>query len=909
MGLLPTVAVSWGPVNIAFAQSSRGVTGGFAHAPVGIVDPPGWREAGKAESGILRQRLIDAIGLPEIAPVTLITAPAGFGKSTLAAQWAHETDRSAVWVSLHSESNTPDRFLSDLQDALDIHTDDPDVESPLSAILDHLIELSHSRPTTLVFDDYHLIENRDVHRVMNALIHELPAGVSVMILSRTLPPLALGRARVEGQAREITEVDLRFDQRDVAALVKTESNRSLSRAQIDRLTERTDGWIAGIRLALLAMLQTEEKQLDQTIDALSTHQWLDDYIVEEVLDTLPDELRNFVLRTASFSVLEPKLCDAVLDTDRSAALIDELARRLVFVRRDTRSGMGVAYHALFAECVSRIAERMLSANELHTQHLRAAVWLEQHERFEEALDHALFCEDWVLARRILRAICEPLWQRDLHHTLLYWMEKLPVEQLRPDHELLYWYIHKLFSTGQLREATLQLEIAEPLWEASGNPAEVGFMLGCRAFVAGFRGDSDAGLEYSYRALHHLPPQHWASRMRHWTSICEKEFWRGNDDLASQAYSLAEYCRGFLPTEQRWWALNATSGRVNRYALRGNLPTAERLYRLELERFLPQLRDNEGRYRYRLAAIYLEWNELDKAQAEVDRFTSDLDRFPWQFWYSEAWEIAAKTALATGQHDVVEKRLDRLFTALEDLGQTHTAERARALRAQLWLEQGELLLAGAWGDSVRVEDCGWVLTYGETDPYLVLIQLRATQDDYESVLSLAATRITEGVALKRYAELIPLYVWQAVALRALGRTGEAIDALRLALELGKAGQFYRSFFPPGVDVISFYHEAKSALPSAEAAYLDQLLEGRTVTTVADEPVEAVPRDATPAGMLSRREREILELIRDGLSSREIADRLFVGESTIKKHLTRAFLKLKVENRTSAVIRAQELGLLP
>jgi LuxR family maltose regulon positive regulatory protein len=857
--------------------------------------------------------LVDAIGLPNIAPVTLITAPAGFGKSTLAMQWAHETDRSAIWVSLHSESNTPDRFLNDLRRALDMDTGSTLAngaanEPSLGAILVRLQELGDSWATTIVFDDFHLIENRDVHRMMNALIHELPAGVSVMILSRTLPPLALGRARMEGQVREITEVDLRFNQRDVAALVRTESNRTLTSAQVDRLTERTDGWIAGIRLALFTMLQSQDEHLDTTIDSLSAHQWLDDYIVQEVLEALPEELRNFVLRTASLSVLEPKLCDAVLGINRSAALIDELARRLVFIRRDTRSGMGVAYHALFAECVSRIAERTLSVGDVIAQHLRAAVWLERHGRFEEAFDHALSCEDWVLARRIVRAICEPLWERDLHHSLLHWMEKLPLEQIQPDHELLYWYIQKLFSVGQVREAIAHLEIAEPLWQASGKAEELGFAMGCHAFKAAFEGESETSLQYSYRALHHFPAHQHASRMRSWANVCGGEFSRGNDAVATEAHRQAEYCRRFLPAEQRWWTLLVEVVRINQYAMRGNLPAAERLYRAAAERLPLVFREVAGKYHFRLAAIYLEWNELDRAQAKIDRFLQDPERFPWQIWYPEAWLVAARVALAAGQMETAQQTLDRLFAMAEAHGESHTAGRARAVQAQLWMERGELHLAGAWGDSVRVDQFELAVTFGEADPYAVLIQLRIAQQRFDEALLLATTRISEAVALKRHAELVSLYIWQVVALRALGRAEEAIGALRSALELGMPRRFNSSFFPSGIDMTDFYHEARLLLSPAEAAYLERLLEGRALLTAPKERIEAAPRDAAPSGLLSPREREILGLVRDGLSSREIADRLFVGESTIKKHLTRAFLKLKVENRTSAVIRAQELGLL-
>lgn len=880
---------------------------------MGTAASPSRFEVGTIERGILRQRLIDAINLPDVAPVTLITAPAGFGKSTLATQWVHETDRVAIWVSLHSESNTPDRFLNDLQRALEMDTgssfENGEANEPsLSAILIRLRDLGDSWPATIVFDDYHLIENQDVHRVMNALIHELPADISMMILSRTLPPLALGRARVDGQVREVTEVDLRFDLRDAAALVRTESNRKLTSAQIDRLTERTEGWIAGIRLALLAMLQVEEEHLDQTIDAFSTHQWLDDYIVEEVLDTLPAGLRNFVLRTAGLGVLDPKLCDAVLGIDSSAALIDELVRRLVFVRRDTRRGIGVSFHSLFAECVERIAERMHSVREVHAQHLRAAIWLEQHGRYEEALDHALVCEDWSLALRIARAICEPLWQRDLHHSLLHWMEKLPLEQLRSDHELLYWYIHKLFSTGRFRDAMLEFERAESLWQASGAPKELGFVMSCRAFKAACDADTDTLLAFSYRALHYYTDFDHVTRMRTWFTVSDGEFMRGNDEIATAAYQQSAYHRRFLPVEQRWWTLLIELTRINQYATRGNLLAAERLYQVAREQLRPEFGDGAGRYHVRLASIYQEWNELDRAQREVEHFITAPERFPWQNWYVEAQLTAVQVAVASGRLATADQTLKQLFTMMNERGQTHTTTRAQAIQAQLWLMQGEILLASAWGDSVRINECGWTLSYGETDPYLVLIQLRMAQNDLDEVLSLATTRIAEGVHLKRHAELVPLYVWQAAALRLLGRHEEARESVCAALKLGMPGRFNRSFFPFGADLTSLYLEVKSTLTPTETAYLDRLLEERGLPRVSIEPVPDVPREATSPGLLSPREREILELIRDGLPSREIADRLFIGESTIKKHLTRAFFKLKVENRTAAVMRAQEIGLL-
>jgi LuxR family maltose regulon positive regulatory protein len=858
-----------------------------------------------------RMRLVELIGSPPACPITLVTAPAGFGKTTLAMQWAKTSAHTAVWMSLHSESNTPGRFLADLEHALrdekrvgDTEKREPSLETARLRIR----ALAARGPITLVIDDFHEIENRDVHRIMNALIDGLPDAASLVILSRVMPPLALGRLRVEGKVREITEVDLRFEHDEVMALVRSETRDRLDPQQIALLAERTEGWIAGIRLALLAIRQVQEDQIDATISGLVGNRWLDSYIVEEVLESLPADLRTFVLRTASLGFLDPNFCDAVLGLETSAAMIDELVRRLVFVRRDARAGRSFTYHSLFAECVERIARRSFSASELSADHARAAEWLVRHAEPETALAHVLRAADWPVARQILRTICTPLWERDLHHSLLHWMEKLPIEQIRPDRELLYWYIHKLFSVGRVREAMLQFEVAEPLWRESGDPSEMSYVFGCRSFKAAYEGSADLGLQYSYQALGYLSPHaSWVTRMRLWGSVCEREFWRGNDDVATKAYQLAQHCRRFLPMEQRWWTLNVETGRINQYALRGNLTTAERLYRAALERFSPEFRDADGRTRFRMAAIYLEWNDLDRAQAEIDRITRDLEHFPWQFWYPEAWLIAARIAMARGDHKRTEATLNRLFAAAGDLGESHTTDRARALRAQLWLEQGELLLAGAWGDSIQLNECKWTQTFGEIDPYLVMIQLRIAQEQFDLALSLATTRIAEGLVLKRHGELVELYVLQTIALQALGETERSIAALRAALQLAIPGRFARALLPLKARLQPFLALAMLYLTAEEADYI-QFLISPAPGEDAPSPVQASV--ATPAlrEALSARELEVLALLGTGLINREIAERLFIAERTVKKHLANTFAKLGVDNRVSAVVRARELGLL-
>jgi LuxR family transcriptional regulator, maltose regulon positive regulatory protein len=234
-----------------------------------------------------RPRLLRLIDRPTLAPVTLITAPAGFGKSTLAAQWARHRGRPVAWVSLRPGSNSLSLLLADLAGAVaaavldrggevlapDAAEDAGGAFNALAAALDDLAGAGHE--LALVFDDYHHVENQDVHRAVEALLARLPAGVSVVVLSRTIPPLALGRLRVQGLVREITEADLRFTRAEAEELIAAEANGRLTPSQAARLAERTDGWIAGLRLALLAVERLDAAQVDPFIDAFAEHQWLD----------------------------------------------------------------------------------------------------------------------------------------------------------------------------------------------------------------------------------------------------------------------------------------------------------------------------------------------------------------------------------------------------------------------------------------------------------------------------------------------------------------------------------------------------------------------------------------------------------------------------------------------------------
>lgn len=869
----------------------------------------------RTQTLVRRPRLLTLIDHPTVAPVTLITAPAGFGKSTLAAHWAHLARHPVAWVTLVPESNSLARFLATLHGAIAGALPDggpPPAEEVTVGAIAALLQTGADaqRGKILILDDYHQIENRDVHQAMDALLARLPADVHLLVLSRTIPPLSLGRLRVQGLVRELTEADLRFAPAEVAAVVATAAAGRITPDQVARLTDRTGGWIAAIRLALLSITNVDAEQIDPLIESFAENQWLDDYIVEEVINALSDEVRDFVLRTASLGSLHPELCDAVLEIDHSAGHIDDVASRLVFARRDGRGGASLTYHALFADCVARIALRYLPAGDIRDQHRRAAPWCEQHGQPEAAVKHALKGEDLEAAVRLTKPILRELMNADWAHSAVYWLRKLPKSAVVADPDLAYWYIWSHFLIGRAREARQVLDRVERDWMASGNPLHQGRAVACRIYSRMLLGEGGSPelQDLRLQALALVPEDNAVERMHLWSGIYVQESLHGSDETADDAFRQAGACADRLPSEQNFWIAIHTFQRPEQVACRGQLPVAIAMYERALSQLPARLRYLEASVRHRLAAIHLERGDLDKALAEAALYEPDLTTLRWEAWHPEAWMTSAQLRRAAGDTETAYEVLDRAMTSTEVAGITHVAFHARALQASWWLADGEPELAVAWEQSTAAEQLVWGRTYGLMNGHLTLIQLRAAEGDNAAASAIARNLIAEGEQLKRWAEVIPFYAWEAWSQFHLGDREAALAALCTALRLGMPGGFVRSFTPVGADMHPLFAWAIPHVPTEEAAYLQRLLHGGSSSSPDPDQRPHRVYEPAPAEPLSPREVEVLDLIHQGLTNREIADRLFVSERTVKKHVGNILAKLHVRNRTFAAIRAMELGLL-
>jgi LuxR family maltose regulon positive regulatory protein len=881
-------------------------------------------EEGLIERHIERQRLLTLIDYPTVAPVTLITAPAGFGKTTLAAQWAAQTPRQTAWLSLRGESNNSDRFLRDLLASLN-QFDGPEHRAADGApTLEHVLAAAQqavlSGPAALVMDDYHIIESDDIVRLTEFLIQELPRTFALIINSREQPPLFLGRLRLNGLVRDITETDLRFEQSEVQELVQTASPVDLSETQVQLLTDRTEGWIAGIRLALLAAQNRDPQENEDLVSSFSAHQWLDEYVAEEVISRLPDDLGDFVLRTSSLDSLEPELCDAVLQIRSSAALIEELRRKLLFLRRDQRADGPLRYHALFAECVARVAVRRLSTEVIQGLHKRAGAWLESQGRVETAIEQYLQGSNRSAAVRLTSELCLASLAEGQFGAMLYWLSKLPREAILADPDLVYWNVRALLSVGRVREGkALQFE-AEPAWQASQEPLQLAYAAFTRSLVQDAEGGISTPLYLSYQALHWFPADRYIDRHYVWAAIAFDEFLRGNDDLMHEAYRQAEQNLVRLPGAQRRWSVFVAGERAHVYATRGNLAAAERLLTHTMSQLSAEFRDEEVKLRYRRAAIYLEWNQLEQARDEVEQVLTDLERFPPTYWWAEGLFVAVRVFWASGERDRATAILQHILEVTETSGRGVFWAGAQALQASHWIQTGQLELARDW-NAFRLEMGNqWPRDFGEADLISPHIQLLVAEGAFTEASAIARQRIEEGQNIKRWAAIIPLYLWDFVAQMQLGDESAALEALRAALHIGTEGGFVRSFAPPGVDINPLLLGIIPRLPEEEAAHLREIIRRLAPDAAipfalsSDGALSAAagfmlaPGTADSNALLSRREEQVITLLSQGSSNRQVAEVLFISENTVKKHISNIFAKLGVSNRTAAILRARDMGIL-
>lgn len=418
---------------------------------------------------IHRPHLIERLtaGLQVGKFLTLVSAPAGYGKSTLLAEWITGYQGQVAWLSLDDRDNHPLRFWRYFVTALQTVSQplgqaalqmlelaqDFDPQLFLTALVNDVAACDH--PVILILDDYHLISNSDIHAAMNALLEHSPPSLHLVMATRTDPPLPLSRLRVRGKLTEVRIADLRFDTEEAAGFLNGLMNLALDTADVQALEARTEGWIAGLQLAALSLQDRADVQTFIQEFTGSQHLVLE-YLVEEVLLRQPEALQQFLLETAILQRMCAPLCDAVTESAQSAQALADLHRRNLFVIPLDGEHYWFRYHHLFAEFLKSHLKRT-RAGDLAALHRRAAAWFQAHNYPEDALHHAFAIPDYAYVSRLVVDNWRRIYHQGRLDTAVQWLESLPGDLLRQSPPLSVAYCWTLFIRGDYNRIDAYLD--------------------------------------------------------------------------------------------------------------------------------------------------------------------------------------------------------------------------------------------------------------------------------------------------------------------------------------------------------------------------------------------------------------------------------------------------------------------
>jgi LuxR family maltose regulon positive regulatory protein len=860
--------------------------------------------------------------------LTLVSAPAGFGKTTLVSAWvallaATDPTMQVAWLSLDESDHDLTRFLTDVVAALEriaptigarllpvLQSTPPlPTEAILTALLNELVDIENT--IVLVLDDYHLTDSAQVDSAVSFFLEHLPQQNHVVMTTREDPALPLARLRARDQLAEVRAKELRFQPDEAAAFLNQVMALRLTADEIALLEQRTEGWIAGLQLAALSMQQQDDIPGFLQLFA-GDHRYIVDYLTDEVLDRQPEAVRRFLLQTAILDRLTGPLCDAVTDQPASSAQLAALEQSNFFIVPLDQKRQWYRYHHLFRDVLHArlLAEHPEQVRRLHQ---RASDWYARQEMYPEAIRHALAAEDYPHAADWIERIAPMLRQSRQETTLLAWLRALPEDVLRYRPVLSAFYAGTLLLNGALENVEQHLQNAER-WLAPSVTGMIvidreefrnlaGSVAVYRAAIAYAAGHVTRTATYARQALERTPADAHLMRGSAAGFLALADWWRGDLDASYASWS---ECRrhmriaGHLPD-----AVGCSIALGDLRTTQGRLREAFQLYEQgwQLATESESVLRGSADMLVGMSQIYLEQNDLEAAVQALEH-SQALGDFAGLPQNPYRWRVAmARVCHAQGD----------LTTALRWLGDAERVFNSdfypvvhpiSAWKARILIAQGRLEEAADWArDNALTPDDA--LSYVREFEHLTLARLLLAQagqipgasSPLDAVMHFLEQLYQAASAGARTASLIEIRILQALACQRRGDVPSALKQLDHALQLAEPEQYARLFIDEGQPMaILLEAAAKHGIATRYVRRLQAMFSSQKAnpTYSSGEP-------------LSEREFEVLRLLHTDLSGPEIAKALVVSLSTLRTHTRNIYSKLGVNNRRAAVRVAEELGL--
>jgi LuxR family maltose regulon positive regulatory protein len=916
-----------------------------------------------------RLQLVERLNEGIKAKLTLVSAPAGFGKTTLLSEWANQAQPPKVaWLSLDKGDNDPARFLAYLVAALQRVEESigagvlsalqlpqpPSAEELLTTLINQInasaasaLALAQAHPESslrhsdngrsvlnfvLVIDDYHVIAAPPIHKALNFLLEHMPANMHLIIATRADPPLHLARLRGCGQLNELRAPDLRFTLEEAMAFFNTVMKLDLSPEEVAALSARTEGWIASLQMAAISMLGRKRTQDAHDVSAFvkafaGSHRFILDYLMEEVLDQQSPAIQEFLIKTSILERLTAPLCEAVLSpvSDRPPqAILEYLESSNLFIVPLDDERRWYRYHHLFSDLLQQRLQQQVGEQDLAILHRQASRWYEDNGLINGAIEHALAAKDFERAAQLIEGAAEATWMRKGAATILNWVEALPDDLLRIRPLLCVYHALALLMSGRPVEA-VESRLQDAL-AAGGAGSVAGEIALVRALIATYRGDTHQGAELSHRALELLPEESLFLRSLIAGLLGLNYMYRGDVVAATEALEAASRLGQQVGNLVN--AVLALSHLAELCIVQGQLYEARAYYTQALDLAV----DDKGRKWpvYGVALMGLgellrEWNDLE---ASARNFTEGIELVRE---FGDIWAISGYTALARVKQEQgdVEAAHEAIHAARQMAIRFDATEmddiRVAAYQALLWISQGDIEAASRWAETRGLEAAVGVSesegVEGKTRQpfldefeYITLARLYIAQRRPDEALALLEPLLQRVETAGWVIFVIDILVLQSLAHQARGDVESALVTLERALSLAEPEGFVRTFVDEGEPMARLLRKAvsKGITPTYASKLLGvldvQSKDKRSWTQeVLLSPVARHPQEAL-VEPLSERELEVMQLLTTHLTSSEIADELFIAASTVRSHIKNIYGKLGVHSRTDAVQRAKELALL-